>query len=120
MAATVTPSAGARTLAALAVGALVTILIPFVGWLYGWKGALAVVAVGVVPAYLFGAWIARRNSSTRALWCLLSATLPLTLGVWGIGRHTGDPTGWFWLSTAVLTFFAALVGSRRLRGRSAT
>jgi hypothetical protein len=111
MAATVTLSAGATVLS-LAAGVPVTILIPFVGWVYGWPGALAVVAFGAVPAYLFGAWIARRNRSTPTLWCLVAATPPLVFAIWGIGRNAGDPAGWFLFSASATTFFAAFVGSR--------
>src|SRR6266849_2901959 len=120
MDATATPRAAANALVALAVGVPVTILIPFIGWLYGWQGALAVVVLGIVPAYLFGSWIARRGSSTRSLWCLLCSTLPLTLAAWGISTHAGEPAGWFWLAAAVLTFAATLAGSRTPRGSSAT
>ena len=119
MEATAFPRAGANTLVALAVGVPVTILIPVVGWLYGWKGTVAVVALGVIPAYLFGYWIARRGNSAQVLWCAVSSTLPLTLAAWGIITHAGDPAGWFWLGAAAVTFVAALIGARTTRSRSA-
>ena|SRR6267143_4195302 len=120
MEATASLRAGANALIALAVGVPVTALIPIVGWLYGWKGAAAVVALGIVPAYLFGFWIARRGHSAHILWCALSSTLPLTLAAWGIVTHAGDPAGWFWLCAAALTFVAALIGARTTRSQSAT
>jgi hypothetical protein len=120
MEATATPKAAANALVALAVGVPVTVLIPFIAWLFGWQGAVAVVVLGVVPAYLFGSWIVRRGSSTRTLWCLLSSALPLALAAWGILAHPADSAGWLWLSAAVLTFLAARVGSSTSRGSSAT
>ena len=109
-----TPKGAARALVALAVGVPVTVLIPFLGWLYGWQGAVTVVILGVVPAFLFGAWIARRGGSARTMWCLLSSAPPFVLAAWSIIAHPGDSTGWFWLCAAVLTFLAAGMGAREI------
>ena len=46
MEATATPKAAANALVALAVGVPVTVLIPFIAWLFGWQGAVAKVAIG--------------------------------------------------------------------------
>ena len=120
MEATASPRASAIALIALAVGVPVTILIPIVGWLYGWKGVAVMVGLGIIPAYLFGFWMARRGHSAHVLWSALSSTLPFTLAVLGIVTHAGDPSGWFWLCAAALTFLAALIGARTNRSQSAT
>ena len=101
-----------KTLAALAVGVPVTGLIPLLRWLYDWQGALTILLIGIIPALLFGIWLARRRSSARTAWCLLAAAPPFVLAAWSILAHPTDLTGWFWLAAAVLTFLAALIGAR--------
>jgi hypothetical protein len=107
------PKPVAKVLVALAVGVPVTALIPLLRWLYDWQGALTVITLGIVPAFLFGAWLARRRSSARTAWCLLAATPPFLLAAWSILAHPTDLMGWFWLSAAVLTFLAASMGARQ-------
>jgi len=104
-------------LVALAVGVPVTVLIPFINWLYGWQGAVVVVVLGIVPAVLFGSWLARRHSSAREMWCLLSAAPPLVLASWSIIAHPADLTGWYWLSAAALTLLAARMGAKEIEAR---
>ena len=104
------PQKTAKVLVALAVGVPATALIPLARWWYGWEAALAVVLLGAVPAYLFGAWDVRR-SRARTLWCLLAAAPPFVLAAWSIFTHPRDLTGWFWLATAAVTFLAARFGA---------
>jgi hypothetical protein len=105
------PKPVAKVLVALAVGVPVTALIPLLRWLYDWQGALTVITLGIVPAFLFGAWLARRRSSARTAWCVLAAAPPFLLAAWSILAHPVELIGWFWLSAAVLTFLAARVGA---------
>jgi len=104
-------------LVALAVGVPVTVLIPFINWLYGWQGAVGIVILGIVPALLFGSWLARRGGSARTMWCLVSAAPPFVLAAWSIAAHPVDLIGWYWLSAAVLTFLAAHMGAREIKPR---
>ena len=105
------PKPASKVLVALAVGVPVTALIPLLHWLYNWQGALTVVLLGIVPAFLFGAWIGRRRSTARTMWCLLAAAPPFVLAAWSILAHPVDLTGWFWLAAAVLTFLFARLGA---------
>jgi len=100
-----------KAMAALAVGVPVTALVPLLRWLYDWQGAVTIIVLGIVPAFLFGAWIARRGSTARTAWCLLAAAPPFVLAAWSILAHPVDLTGWFWLAAAVLTFLSARVGA---------
>lgn len=101
----------AKVLVALAVGVPVTVLIPLLRWLYDWQGALTIILLGIVPAFLFGAWIARQGGA-RTLWCLLASAPPFALAVWSILAHPADLTGWFWLAAAAVTFLFARLGAR--------
>jgi hypothetical protein len=105
---------GTKALVALAVGVPVTALIPLLRWLYDWQGAVSIIVLGIVPAFLFGGWIARRGGSALAAWALLAAAPPFVLACWSILAHPADLTGWFWLAAAAVTFVSARVGAAAL------
>jgi hypothetical protein len=90
----------------IAAGAPAPIIIPFVGWPYGWQGVSVLLLLGLVLAYLFGSWIAFR-SSYRQTWLggVLCAIPSLALPVI-VTSHDGDPVTWAWFLSALGAFVA--------------
>jgi hypothetical protein len=97
-----------------AVGAPAAVLVPFVGWIFGWPGVATVIALGFAPAYFFGAWIGHQNSiKLMRYFCAAgSAVVPLGFALWIGGKNVSDPALWAWLAMGFVTFVTVLVAAR--------
>jgi hypothetical protein len=104
---------------AFVFGIVVAVLIPFAGWLYGWQGAVVIVVVAILPAYMFGSWLARASTLGRFwLLTLLSVAAPLVAAAWS--AQNADVATWWWLLASVATFVSLMAGSRLQQRQSAT
>ena len=94
----------AKVMLAFGLSALVAILIPFVGWVYGWPGTAICAALSVAFTYVFGLRIARRSRFANAwAWPLVFATAPCLIGTWALLKDVTDPAGWAeWLIGCVM------------------
>jgi len=108
-----------KLITAFFVSAPATILIPFAGWTFGMAGAIVIGALGFIPAYLFGAWIAARSTSNIGFWlfCLVSVALPFGFAAHGIVTYAADPGNWAWLLVGVTTLLAEFVAWCVQRGQ---
>jgi hypothetical protein len=89
------------------------ILIPFVGWIFGWYGAIVVIALGLIPAYFFGNWVARRTEISEPLfpYAFGSAVVPMSFALLLAPSNFSDPAVLAWSAIALVTpamvYFAA-------------
>lgn len=103
-----------RAVIAFLVGVPGALMVPFVGWLYGWYGLFALAGLSGALAYVHGAWSVRRHNILPVLaLCQLTATVPLMIAVWAIIAYANDPGGWAELIIAATNFCATWAAAQR-------
>jgi len=102
-----------QLLVALIFSMLISLLIPFCGWLFGWYGVAVDIGAGALAAYLYGLWIAKQGVAIKMwVWCLSVSIPPFIFFAWRICTHISDPVGWAWLCAGITTYAGVFIALR--------